>query len=216
MPKRVSRDYRKTTPAKFLSFCQKVKRCLTDNPNYPDSVWGGNVAVRQQLFEKVDAIAVSYGLASNGDRILIRERDRLMQEIMTLLDEVAPLLESASVRNPDALLTTGFTISQERRAHSRTPKLPLTSPTDFTVVNSGDPRRAIGSATAMPGALNNEIQLNRKDPSLEEDWFHKAIFPDARNMVMDNLEHGNTFFRMRHHGQDGPGPWSAVMSATIS
>lgn len=213
MQKRIKRDYRKGSPAKFFFFCQNLKRCLTDNPNYPDSVLG---ATRQRLFEKVDAFVVAYGLASNGDRILIRDRDKLMQEIMVILDEVASLLDAASIRNPDALLTTGFTITQERRAHIRAPKLPLTSPPDFTVVNSGDRGRAVGSATAMPGALNHEIQLNRKDPSLEEDWFHKAIFPDARNMVMDNLEPGNTFFRMRHHGHDGPGPWSAIMSATIS
>lgn len=213
MPKRIKRDYRRFAPAKFFSFCQKVRRCLTDNSNYPDPVFG---SVRQQLFEKVDAFVVSYGLASNGDRILIRDRDKLIQEIIAILDEVASLLDAASVRNPDALLTTGFTITQERRAHSRTPKLPLTSPPDFTVVNAGESRRAVGSATAMPGVLNNEIQLNRKDPSVEEDWFHKAVFPDSRNMVMDNLEPGNTFFRMRHHGQDGPGPWSAIMSATIS
>jgi hypothetical protein len=213
MLKRISRNFRRSTPAKFFSFCLKVKRSLTDNPNYPESILG---ATRQQLFEKVDALAVSYGLASNGDRILIRERDRLIQEIVVILEEVAPLLEAASVRNTDALFTTGFTITQERRSHPRTPKLPLTSSTDFTVANSGETRRAVGSATPMPGAFNQEIQLNRKDPSVEEDWFHKAIFPDARNMVMDNLEPGNTFFRMRHHGQDGPGPWSAIMSATIS
>lgn len=213
MAKWIKRDYRRFAPAKFFSFCQKVRRCLTDNSNYPDPVLG---AVRQQLFEKVDAFVVSYGLASNGDRILIRDRDKLIQEIKAILEEVASLLDAASVRNPDALLTTGFTITQERRAHSRLPKLPLTSPPDFTVVNMGETRRAIGSATAMTGALNNEIQLNRKDPSVEEDWFHIAIFPDAKNMVMDNLEPGHTFFRMRHHGQDGPGPWSAIMSATIS
>lgn len=213
MLKRISRDFRRFTPAKFYSFCQKVKRCLTGNTNYPDSVFG---PARQQLFEKVDAFVVSYGLASNGDRILIRERDRLMQEIIVILEEVASLLEAASIRNPDALLTTGFTITQERRAHIRQPKLPLTSPPDFTVVNAGERGRAVGSATATTGALNHEIQLNRKDPSVEDDWFHKAVFPDARNMVMDNLEPGNTFFRMRHHGQDGPGPWSAIMTATIS
>ncbi len=214
--KRINRDYRGYSPTKFFSFCQGVKRCLMNNTNYPDPVWGGHISVRQQFFEQVDALAVSYGLASNGDRVLIRERDKLMQEMIVVLDEIASLLEAASIRNPDALLTTGFTITQERRTHTRPPKLPLTSPPDFTVVNAGDRGRAIGTATAMPGALNHEIQLNRKDPSLEEEWIHKAIFPDATSMVMDNLEPGNTFFRMRHHGQDGPGPWSAIMAANIS
>lgn len=217
MLRRIKRDYRQMggTPAKFLGFNQKVKQSLTGNQNYPDSTWGANIALRQQYFEQVDRLGVACHVASGGDRNLIRERDKLIQEIILLLDEIASLLEAASVRNPDALFTTGFSVTQERRASSRT-RLPLAAPSDFSVVNTGEIGKAVGSANSQPGAYNHEIHINRKDPSVEGDWFHKALYPDAAEMIMENLEPGNIFCRMRDHGPDGPGPWSTIVSTTIT
>jgi hypothetical protein len=215
LKRRIKREFRRSTPGKFFSICQKVKRGLTDNPNYPDTTWGGNIGVLQRFFEMVVSFEVAYHLASNGDRLLIRERDKLIEEMVEILEEIALLLESASVRNPDALLTTGFSVTHERRTHTRT-KLPLGPPADFSVANLGDQGKAEGSASSMPGALNHEIYMNRKDPAVEEDWYHKAIFHDATSMVMEKLEPGNIFFRMRHHGAEGPGPWSPITSTTIS
>jgi hypothetical protein len=215
LKRRIKRDYRRLPPARFLAFCRKVKYALTDNLNYPDSTWGGHTMLRQIYFEKVDTLETAYHVARDGDRRLIRDRDKLVDEIVDLLDQIAPLLEAASIRNPDALFSTGFSITQERRSTNRT-KLVLTAPGDFSVVNSGEPGKAVGRANAPRGAINHEIHLNTKDPSLEEEWFHKAIYPDASAMVMDNLQPGNTYFRMRHHGPEGPGPWSVVMSVAIS
>jgi len=204
MQRRVKRDYRQqNSPTKFLAFCKKVKHGLTDNENYPESTWGGYASLRQQYFEKVDSLDVSYRLASNGDRLLIRERDKLVQEIIVMLDEIASLLETVSTRNPEALFSTGFSVTQERRSPNRT-RLPLVASTDFTVVNSGDRGKAVATASAIPGAYNQEIHINRNDPSAENNWYHKAIFPETENMIMENLDPGNTFFRMRHHGPDGP------------
>ena len=215
LKRRIKRDYRRLPPARFLAFCRKVKYGLTDNQNYPDSTWGADTMLRQIYFEKVATLETAYHVASDGDRRLIRERDKLVDEIVDLLDQIAPLLEAASIRNPDALFSTGFSITQERRSINRT-KLVLGVPDGFSVVNSGEPGKAVGSANAPRGAINHEIHLNRNDPSLEEEWLHKAIYPDASAMVMEKLLPGNTFFRMRHHGPDGPGPWSAVMSVAIT
>ncbi|MBU5612481.1 hypothetical protein KOL99_06035 [Geomonas sp. Red51] len=215
MQKRIKRDYRRLSPKEFLSFTQKVHLSLIGNKNYPDSVWGGNAALLQKFVELVTALATAYRLASNGDRLLIRDRDKLIEEIIALLDEMASFLEAVSMRNPDALYTTGFNIAQERRTYRRT-KLPLASPPDFTVTNLGEPRKAMARASSSPGAYNHEIHINTKDPASESDWFHKSMFPDAKNMLLDDLEPGNTFFRMRHHGPDGPGPWSSITSVLIS
>ncbi|MBJ6799194.1 hypothetical protein JFN90_03475 [Geomonas sp. Red259] len=215
MQRRIKRDFRRGGPKDFLSFNLNVRHSLTNNLNYPDSAWGASLALRQQHAEKVTALETAYRLASNGDRILIRERDKLMEELILILDEMASFLEALSTRNPDALYTTGFSIAQERRNHRRT-RLPLTSPLDFMVTNTGEPRKAVASASSAPGAYNHEIHINTKDPAVETDWFHKSMFPDAKNMVLENLNTGNTFFRMRHHGPDGPGPWSSITSVLIT
>lgn len=214
--RRIKRDFhQKQSPAKFLSFTQKVKLSLTDNPNYPDSTWVGNTSLRQRYFEQVERLEVSSHLAGNGDRVLIRERDKLTKEIVLTLDEIASLLESVSVRNPDALFSTGFAVTQERRKNPNRARPLLVAPSDFTVVNTVEQGSAVGSASSMPGAFNQEIHINKKDPSVEDDWSHKGIYAN-REMPMENLEAGNTFFRMRHHGPDGPGPWSAIVSAMVT
>ena len=212
MLRRIKRDFRQMgSPAKFLAFGKKVKHGLTDTPNLPDSI----AALRQQFLEKVDRLDTTYHLALDGGRSVIREREKLSEEIVVLLDQIASVLEAAFILNPDALLTTGFTVTQERRSSSRV-KLPLVAPLDFNVANAGERGRALATASTFPGALVHEIHINQKDPTVEDDWFHKAIFPDSQNMVMESIAAGNTYFRMRHHGQDGPGPWSGVLSTTIS
>ncbi|OGU05833.1 MAG: hypothetical protein A2075_12615 [Geobacteraceae bacterium GWC2_58_44] len=215
--RKIKREYRQlaNTPAKFLGFTQKVKQSLTDNPNYPSSTWGAKTDLWQQYIEAVDRLGVACHVASGGDRNLIRDRDKLIEEMCVMLDEIASLLEAASVRNPDALFTTGFNVTQERRASNRT-RLPLAAPTDFAVVNTGERGKAVASARTQPGAFNHEMHINWKNPSEEGDWFHKSIFTDSTEMVMENLELGNIFFRMRHHGPDGPGPWSPTVSTTIT
>jgi hypothetical protein len=212
MQRRIKRDFRQTSsPGKFLAFCKKVQHGLTETSNLPDST----VPLRQQYLEKLERLDTSYHQALDGSRSLIREREKLSQEIIVLLDQIASVLEAAFILDPDALLTTGFTVTQERRSPNRV-RLPLTAPPDFNVANSSERGRALATASTFPGALLHEIHINLKDPSVEDDWFHKAIFPDSRNMAIENLATGNTFFRMRHQGQEGPGPWSGIVSTTIT
>lgn len=216
MQRRIKRDYRRLSTTKFLAFILAVRHSLTGNPNYQDSFWGANQALLQVLFEKIAAYEVAFRVARNGDRLLIHDREKLMEEIVALLDEIASLLDASSVLNPDALSTTGFTITQEHKSRNNRTKQPLTASDDFTVVNLGEPGKALARASTVPGAYNHEIHINRGDPARETDWVHGSLFPDATKMLLENLQPGNTFFRMRHHGADGPGPWSPITSVTIS
>lgn len=208
----IKRDFRHMkSPTKFLTFCKKVQHGVTDNPNLTDAI----DPLRQQYCAKVDSLDTAHHLALDGGRSLIRERDRLTEEIVVLLDQLASFLEAALILNPDALFTTGFNVTQERRNPTRV-RLPLIAPADFSVANSADSGKALGTASVFPGVLVYEIHINLKDPSVEADWFHKAICPDPREMALDNLAAGNTCFRMRFQGPDGPGPWSGVVTTTIT
>ena len=205
------RSLRKGAPTKFLAYCKRVVHAMTDNPNLPNSIY----PLRQRFFDAVALLEAAYHVALDGGHTAIRDRDKICQELVTILDQLAADLESAFTQNPDALLTTGFTVSQERKKITRG-RDPLGVPWNFNVANLNERGKALATATASPGVLVSEIHINQKDPSLEEDWSHKGIFPDSREMEMDNLAAGNTFFRMRHHGKDGPGPWTAVVSITVT
>ena len=210
--KMIKRDFRQMgSPARFMAFCKKVQHAMTDNPNLPDSV----LSFLKLYLEKVAILETTYHQALDGGRTLIRQRESLCQEIVVLLDQMASLLEAAFILNPDALLTTGFTVTQERRNTVRV-KLPLTAPADFNVSNSGELGKALGKASSCPGALVYEIHFNVQDPSVEAFWFHKSNYIDPQQMVMDGLAAGNTFFRMRPFGEGGPGPWSGVVSTPIT
>lgn len=216
MQRRIKRNYRSfRSPSKALGFCQKVKHALTDNPNFPDSTWGDHITSRQQYSDAVNKFELAYNVAINGDRLLIMERDKIWDELVLMLDQIASHLETVSARNSDALYSTGFDIASERRSSNRS-RLPLSAAPDFRVVNGEQRGRAIGSASHVHGAYNYEIHLTDKDPSVEENWLHKVIAHDPSHMEMDNVTAGNLCFRMRAHGPDGPGPWSAIVTATIS
>jgi hypothetical protein len=199
------------SPAAFLAFCLKVKHALLAMTSLSDTL----LAIVQQFCQKVDSYEVLYHSALDGSHTQIRERDKRQQELILLLDQMASLLESAFILDPDALYATGFTMAQDRRGNTRV-KVPLESPNDFQVANLGERGRAVATASSQPEAYNHEIHINLKDPSVEEDWSHKSMFHDSSNMAMENLASGNICFRMRHHGQDGPGPWSRIVTATIT
>jgi hypothetical protein len=208
----IKRDFRQmNSPTRFMAFCKKVLHGLTDNPNLPDSI----LALCQKYFEMVDRLETIFHLALDGSRTQIREREKLKEEIVVLLDQLASVLEAAFILNPDALLTTGFTVTQERRSANRV-RLPLVAPQDFHVANAVEQGRAFATCSRYPGALLFEIHINQKDPSLESDWAHKKNFHDPQDMAMEDLVAGNTFFRMRYFGLDGPGPWSGVVSTPIT
>jgi hypothetical protein len=212
MQRMIKRDFRRMgSPTKFLVFCKKVQHCLAALANLPDSV----LSLLKLYFEKVDRLDTTHHLALDGGHSLIRERERLTEEIVVLLDQIASVLEAAFIQDTDALLTTGFNVTQERRSPNRV-RLPLVAPLDFNVANSAEQGRALATASTYPGALVYEIYINLKDPAVEDYWFHKAICHDSQNMVLENLAAGNTFLRMRYQGQDGAGPWSGVVSTTIT
>lgn len=213
--RRIKRDYRQYAPTRLEAMGQKVKRGLTNNTRFPQAFWQAYDPLRRELFDCIDRYAAIYHIATDGAKSTIRERDRIGEELVGLLDEMASALETGATRDPEALYSTGFNISEERRSAPRE-KPRLVQPVDFMVLNSAEPNKAVGTASSMVGAVIQEIHINRGDPSIETDWLHKINCHDPNNMVMEGLQPGNTFFRMRYFGLEGAGPWSAIVSVTIT
>jgi len=210
--KRIKRDFRQMrSPAAFLAFILRVKHGLMGLTGLSEAL----AALVLLYCQKVDAWELLYHSALDGSHSQIRERDKRQEELIMLLDQLASALEAEFVANPDVLYSTGFNMAQDRRGHTRV-KLALQAPTDFQVVNLGEQGKGLATASDFPGAYNHEIHINLGNPAAEEDWSHKSMFHDCSSMQMENLPAGNVFFRMRHHGPEGPGPWSAVVTTTIT
>jgi hypothetical protein len=73
-----------------------VQHGLSDHPKLPESVF----ALRQQHSEKVDILDTTYHLALDGGRSTIRERERLSEEIVVLLDQIASIWKPRSFWTP--------------------------------------------------------------------------------------------------------------------
>lgn len=116
----ILRSFRHMPPSKFHAFNQKVRKGLTDNVRIPESTWGPNRTLLPSYLsasEKHDAL---YHQAIYGHKLHIAERDLLQAQIITYLDEIALILESAAFRNPEILLVSGFDLAKERRGRART------------------------------------------------------------------------------------------------
>ncbi|GFO58946.1 hypothetical protein GMST_12710 [Geomonas silvestris] len=213
--KRIKRNFRNFTPTPLLNFCLRVKRGLTDNTYISEAFWAMYGPLRQRLFEATDRYEGGYQVATDGARSQIREREKLAEELVALLDEMASALESASFRDPAVLLSTGYDLTVERRSTPRE-KPPLGPPTDFRVENLAEPSKVLGTVSNMMSAIIQEIHINTQDPAVEAHWRHKGIYFDPANMVIEGLEPGNVFFRMRYLREDGPGPWSPIVTTPVT
>ena len=127
---RVKRNFHNMAPAKFHTLNQRIKTALTDNPAIPDSTWGGNIALLTSFMTQSGKYDEVYHRAAYGSRLDIAERDVLQAALVILMDEMASLLDAASIRKPEILLSCGFDLTKERRTGARS-KMPLRTSEDL-------------------------------------------------------------------------------------
>ncbi len=117
---RILRSYRCKTPTKFYNILLRVWKCLTDNQKIPASVWAANpelVSLFLALAAKYHEVYQRASLYSS--KLDIAEREAIQAQLTEYMDEIASLLEAAAVRNPEALITSGFDLAKERRTITR-------------------------------------------------------------------------------------------------
>jgi hypothetical protein len=117
--RRILRNYRTMNPAKFHAFNQKVKNGLTQHANVPESTWAANPTLMSSYLSASDKHDAVYHEAVHGSRLVISEREILQAQLTNHLDEIASVLEAAALRNPEALLASGFDLTKEQRNYAR-------------------------------------------------------------------------------------------------
>ena len=116
---RIMRNYRNMTPSRFHTLNQRVRKSISDQ-KIPVSTWAGNPTLISSYCTASDKHDAVHHEAVYGSILVIAEREVLEKQIITLLDEIALLLEAAAVRNPELLLISGFDLTKERRSSART------------------------------------------------------------------------------------------------
>lgn len=68
----------------------------------------------------------------------------------------------------------------------------------------------------VAGSASMEVQFCQGDPMLEESWSAGEHFPHCSHMELKGLEPGKMYyFRVRCLGNNGHGPWSAIVSLMV-
>jgi hypothetical protein len=120
---RLLRNYHGLPPGRFHPLNQRIRTCLTDNPNIPLTVWASNPELLSLYFALCDKFEPLFHESHFRNILVIAQRDAIQKELVIYLDEIASILEAAAVRNPDILLSCGFDIAKERRSTPRAKKL---------------------------------------------------------------------------------------------
>lgn len=214
--RKILRDYHNIKSASStLAFFKQVAAALSNKSVFPDEFWGGKLSLLEEYLATVAQFEVEYHVALNGGKLEIATRNKTGELAADQLDALAAYLQSECINKPEKLLFSGFNLTKvERKSGGK--REPLQAARDFQVYNLPEQGKAKGSAGPLKGAFNHEIHSCRINPSIESNWAHKGIFMDISDMVMEGLEPGDIFFRMRSYGPDGPGPWSGIVSTTIT
>jgi hypothetical protein len=115
---RMLRNYRHMAPSKFYVFNQGVRKGIAGG-KIPTSIWGGNPDLPGSYLTASEKHDDVFHEAKHGSDLVIMQRDALQQQIVEFLDEMASVLEAASVRNPELLLNSGYDLAKERRGSTR-------------------------------------------------------------------------------------------------
>jgi len=72
------------------------------------------------------------------------------------------------------------------------------------------------SSPKVPGCASLEVQFCQGDPMQEQSWSAGEHFPHCSHMELTGLELGKMYhFRVRCLGNNGHGPWSAIVSLIV-
>lgn len=117
--RRILRNFHTMNPGRFHAFNQKVKNGLTEHANLPESTWAANPTLMSSYLSTSDKHDTTYHEAVHGSKLVIAERETLQAQLTNDLDEIASVLEAVAVRNPEALLASGFDLTKERTGYTR-------------------------------------------------------------------------------------------------
>ena len=130
---KILRTYRCKSPSRFYNIMLRVWKCLTDNPRIPGSIWAAHPELLPLFLTLAAKYHEVYQRASlYSSKLDIAEREVLQPELIEYMDEIAAVLEAASVRNPDLLVISGFDLTKERRNLTRA-NVPQTTSEDANV-----------------------------------------------------------------------------------
>ena len=198
-------------PAEAVAMKDTVINALTNHPFFKDIPLDPLAAAGANLEESVR-------LTGLGDRSKIPDRSTHLSSVIKELTRVTFLVQLQALDEESQLHTTGLPLVERR---TRVPKNRGTvrTLTGFSATNIDESGAALLNADSQDAAFGYQFQFTKLDPAVEENWVDDVPVPHrtCKKIIVQGLDSLSRYsFRGRGIGDDGPGPWSKVVTIAIT
>jgi hypothetical protein len=165
-------------------------------------------AVATRLTEAVKA-------AQYGDSQKKAERDAIRVEGEEATVALANWAVIRYLANKDSSLLANLGIAPKRPVVKNANQASVTAP-HLKVKRGKIPGQVVLRSEKIVGSASSEVQFCQGDPMKEDSWSAGVHFPHCSHMELNGLEPGKVYyFRVRCLGNNGHGPWSAIVSIVV-
>jgi hypothetical protein len=210
--------FRPLSEADFQVRVGAIIAALTNHPRVPEP-WPAPVPSLAQLRQEDATYHEAHLAVHRRDFGQLHKRDDKRERLTSSLQRVASYVELLANGDIDLLQSCGFEV---RREPGRPPSngsaagAYIAAPEDFRVGAGPRAGSLQVDAVRQRGAIAYEIQTTRGDPAVDEGWKQALIVPSVRRVVVDKLQPGPTWARLRAVRPGGvSGPWTSPISVIV-
>ncbi len=198
-------------PVEAVAMKDTVINALTEHPFFKDIPLDPLAAAGTNLEETVR-------LTGLGDHSKIPDRTTHLSNVIKELTRVAFHVQLQAMDEESQLHTSGLPLAERR---TRVPKNrgAVKTLTGFSATNVDEPGAALLNADSQEAAFGYQFQFTKLDPAVEENWVDDAPGPHrtCKKIMVHGMDPLSRYsFRGRGIGDDGPGPWSKVVTISIT
>ena len=199
-------------PAEAVVMKNSVISALTNHPFFKDIPLEPLAAAGTSLEESVR-------LTGAGDHSRIPDRSTHLALVIKELTRVAFRIQLQALDQESQLHTSGLPLVERRTRVRRAPPISATVFTGLEAMNLDAPGEVMLTGDSQDHVLGYNLQFTKLDPAVEENWVDDAPGPHrgCKKIVIRGLDSLNRYsFRGRAIGDDGPGPWSRVVTISVT
>lgn len=144
--------------------------------------------------------------------------DQLFQECIVNIRIFVNYAEIRAARHKDQRYLEGLGLKkkEQKKRSSRSSFGPLGAPERFVAKHGPVSGSLIFQIAKVLAAVHYDLEVCFGDPNNEANWQAAGTFLNTRNVRVDGLEPGKTYyFRVRVFGPGGYGPWSNTIKIIV-
>lgn len=200
------------SPVKALTVKDDVITALTNHPFFKDISLDALAQAGANLQETLKH-------TSAGNHALIPLRDQHHAAVLKELARIAFRVQLQAMDEEAQLRTAGLPVIERRTRVAKAKRGPTRQLQGLEVINLEGPGQVMINADSQDAAFGYQFQYAKVEPGIEANWIDDApgFHRGCKKILIGNLDPLNRYsFRGRAMGDDGPGPWSAIVTIPVT